>query len=318
MSVRRPEGVGPIGHQRSRRRQRLGLLLTRLLGSLFPLGATDVTCSAQDAAGNIAASNSRCGSGGRADTTSADDRRPRRPDAVEATPPANGATVTFTARPPATPSTGRLGRLSPVSGSLFPLGTTTVNCTAHDAAGEQRRLALRRPRPRHHAPELQRTPSLTVEAAPPTARPSTPPRPPATPSTAPSRSPAPPPPAASSPLGTTDRQLHSHDAAGNNAACSFTILVRDTTPPTIAAHANLTVEATAANGATVSYTAPTASDAVDGAVTVSCLPASGSLFPLATTTVTCTATTPPATTPPAASPSSSATPPRPRSPRTPT
>src|SRR5262249_12429975 len=42
-------------------------------------------------------------------------------------------------------------------------------------------------------------------------------------------------------------------------------------------------------GTTVTYTAPTATDLVDGARTVNCLPASGTAFSIATTTVTCTA-----------------------------
>ncbi len=62
----------------------------------------------------------------------------------------------------------------------------------------------------------------------------------------------------------------------------------------------ITVNATGANGATVTYTA-TASEPDDASATptVSCLPASGSTFPIGTTTVNCTASdaaTPPDTT----------------------
>jgi hypothetical protein len=53
--------------------------------------------------------------------------------------------------------------------------------------------------------------------------------------------------------------------------------------------ANLTVEAQGAAGATVSYSIPSATDAVDGAVPVVCAAASGSVFALGHTTVTCTA-----------------------------
>ncbi len=63
---------------------------------------------------------------------------------------------------------------------------------------------------------------------------------------------------------------------------------QDTTPPSVNCPANLTVEATSAAGVVVTFTA-TASDAVDGALTPTCSPASGSTFPLGTTTVTCTA-----------------------------
>ena len=64
----------------------------------------------------------------------------------------------------------------------------------------------------------------------------------------------------------------------------------DSTAPVIAPHADLEVNATSRNGALVSYTAPTATDDVDGTVPVTCLPASGSVFPRGTTNVTCTAT----------------------------
>src|SRR5262249_25663554 len=50
-----------------------------------------------------------------------------------------------------------------------------------------------------------------------------------------------------------------------------------------------TVVPTSSTGAIVSYTA-SASDKVDGAMTPKCAPASGSLFGLGTTTVTCSAT----------------------------
>jgi probable HAF family extracellular repeat protein len=62
----------------------------------------------------------------------------------------------------------------------------------------------------------------------------------------------------------------------------------DTTPPVITVPGNLSAEATGPGGAAVSFAA-SASDAVDGSVAVSCAPATGSTFPLGTTTVTCTA-----------------------------
>jgi hypothetical protein len=62
----------------------------------------------------------------------------------------------------------------------------------------------------------------------------------------------------------------------------------DTTPPVITVPADITVNATGPNGAVVTYTA-SASDLVDGPVTVTCTPASGSTFPFGTTTVSCSA-----------------------------
>ena len=62
----------------------------------------------------------------------------------------------------------------------------------------------------------------------------------------------------------------------------------DVTPPVIALKAGVFVQARFSPVA-VPYTLPTAVDAVDGPVPVSCSPASGSLFPYGTTSVTCVA-----------------------------
>jgi DNA-binding beta-propeller fold protein YncE len=53
---------------------------------------------------------------------------------------------------------------------------------------------------------------------------------------------------------------------------------------------NITTGATSTSGATVTYTPPTAGGGDASTPSVSCSPASGSLFPIGTTTVTCTAT----------------------------
>lgn len=68
------------------------------------------------------------------------------------------------------------------------------------------------------------------------------------------------------------------------------ITVNDVTPPVVTVD-DRTVEATSEDGARVEYTA-TARDAVAGPLPVDCDPASGSLFPVGTTEVTCTATDP--------------------------
>ena len=67
-------------------------------------------------------------------------------------------------------------------------------------------------------------------------------------------------------------------------------LPRDTTPPAILGELpDLRVEATGPNGATVSFGTPGGYDNQDGDVPVGCMPASGSIFPLGTTLVTCSA-----------------------------
>ena len=79
-------------------------------------------------------------------------------------------------------------------------------------------------------------------------------------------------------LGTTTVNCSATDAHSNTANGSFTVTVRDTTPPTLTLPANITAEATGPSGAAVSYSA-SASDLVDGAVAVNCSPTRGARSP---------------------------------------
>jgi hypothetical protein len=63
----------------------------------------------------------------------------------------------------------------------------------------------------------------------------------------------------------------------------------DATPPVITVPSSITAEATSASGASVSYSV-SATDDVDGSVTATCSPQSGSTFPFGITTVNCSAT----------------------------
>ena len=78
------------------------------------------------------------------------------------------------------------------------------------------------------------------------------------------------------------------DSAGNSSSAEFKVTVQDTTGPTLSLPASITAEATSLAGAVVSYGA-SANDLVDGAVAVSCSPASGSTFPIGVTSVNCSA-----------------------------
>ena len=71
---------------------------------------------------------------------------------------------------------------------------------------------------------------------------------------------------------------------------TFTVTVVDTTPPAIAGTVTGSAEAVGPGGSPVTFAAPTAVDAIDGPVPVTCSPTSGSTFPVGTTAVTCTAT----------------------------
>jgi len=78
------------------------------------------------------------------------------------------------------------------------------------------------------------------------------------------------------------------DDAGNTAAGAFSVVIQDTTPPSLTLPSDITEEATGAGGAVVTFDA-TATDIVDPIPTVSCIPPSGALFALGTTQVDCTA-----------------------------
>lgn len=92
------------------------------------------------------------------------------------------------------------------------------------------------------------------------------------------------------PLGTTTIECAATDDGGVTAGAAFDVTVVDTTAPMLAGvPAALAVEGAAPDGAVVTWPAPTATDIVDPAPAVACLPASGSSFPVGTTTVACTA-----------------------------
>src|SRR5206468_2226828 len=90
-------------------------------------------------------------------------------------------------------------------------------------------------------------------------------------------------------LGTTTVNCTATDTHGNIGTASFTVTVVDTTPPALILPSNITVAALNASGVPVNFTA-SANDLVDGALAAICLPASGSTFPIGTTTVNCSAT----------------------------
>jgi hypothetical protein len=84
-------------------------------------------------------------------------------------------------------------------------------------------------------------------------------------------------------LGATSVSCSATDAGGTTNG-SFVVLVTDTTPPVLTVPDNIE-----SDNPVVTFTA-TAVDNLDGAVPVTCSPASGSTFPTGTTTVRCAAT----------------------------
>jgi sugar lactone lactonase YvrE len=72
----------------------------------------------------------------------------------------------------------------------------------------------------------------------------------------------------------------------STSSTQFPVIIKDSTPPVISnVPADITKQATGDDGVTVTYTLPTATDLIDGAVTVTADKPSGSLFAVGVTTV---------------------------------
>lgn len=85
-------------------------------------------------------------------------------------------------------------------------------------------------------------------------------------------------------IGATTVNAMATDLLGNQSSSSFVVTVRDTTAPVVQSHPDVIVEATQSWGATVTYAPGTATDAV-GVASLTYSQASGTPFPLGTTTV---------------------------------
>ncbi|HEU4412789.1 MAG TPA: HYR domain-containing protein [Polyangiaceae bacterium] len=99
-----------------------------------------------------------------------------------------------------------------------------------------------------------------------------------------------PPPNTVFPIGPTTVTCVATDPLGNQAFASFDVTVVDHLGPAFGnAPPSVTVEPAGPDGTPVTFDPPYAIDLVDGPRAVACEPASGSIFPLGTTMVTCTA-----------------------------
>ena len=108
----------------------VAVICTPASGSTFSLGTTTVNCTATDEAGNTASGSFTVTV---VDTTAPVLTLPA-DMTIEAAGP-DGATATFTATATDLVDGDVAVICTPASGSTFALGTTTVNCTATDAAG---------------------------------------------------------------------------------------------------------------------------------------------------------------------------------------
>jgi hypothetical protein len=248
-------------------------------GSTFPIGTTAVTCTATDDAGNTA----ECSF-----TVTVEDTTPPEitcPDDIvaECTGP-DGAVVTFEAT--ASDACGDVTvECVPPSGSTFPIGTTTVTCTATDESGNTAECSLDVTVEDTTPPEITCPDDIVEECTGPDgtfitweatatdvcgdvtvecdADPGT------------------------FPCGEFTVTCTATDAAGNTSECSFTITVQDTTPPDINCPEDICVDGS--DVPVVVDFETTATDICDLDVDVMCNPPSGSVFNPGTTTVVCAA-----------------------------
>lgn len=179
----------------------------------------------------------------------------------------------------------------PPSGSTFPLGDTTVTCAATDTAGNEATTQFTVTVTDTGAPELSQPSDMLVAPTGPDGAVVEFDLPTASDDVDTDLEVACVPSSGSVfAIGVTTVTCEVEDQAGNPASVSFTVTVQDEQAPVVTPPDDVTAAAESIDGATVTYGGGSAVDVVDGDLPISCLPASGSLFAIGVTTVTCSAT----------------------------
>jgi HYR domain len=180
---------------------------------------------------------------------------------------------------------------APASGASFAVGSTNVSCIATDAL--QQKASCTFPvtvmAPVAAAPAIVCPANLTVSSPDGKAVSATFSSPTVTGGAAPVTTSCSPASGSSFALGQTAVMCKATDSQLRSNSCQFSLTVTAPAAPTITCSAAQTVQATTSAGATVNYAAPTVTGAA-APVAVTSQPASGSVFPIGTTTVTATAT----------------------------
>jgi MYXO-CTERM domain-containing protein len=257
---------------------------SRASGSQFPLATTPVSVTATDALGRTASCTFTVTV---RDTTAPSLTCPS--DVTVDAQDTEGATVTY---PPASTSdavSSPAVTYSQGSGTRFGVGTTVVTVTARDGAGNTATCSFKvivqlPPEPSVTCPAetvAEATSSTGALVSYPSATAS---------GTAPvvlgySHASG-----SQFPLATTPVTVTATDALGRTASCTFTVTVRDTTPPDVGCPGPLTVEAQSSTGADAVFSLAAPRDAVTSSPTVSSSHAPGSRFPLGSTEVRVSAT----------------------------
>jgi hypothetical protein len=172
---------------------------------------------------------------------------------------------------------------SPASGATFPIGSTSVSLTASDAAGNTATASFSVTVQDTIAPEVSAPGNITAEATSADGAVVSYPAATSTDAVGVTLTTSNPPSGSTFPLGTTNVVVTAKDAAGNTGSDDFTVTVVDTTAPALNVPANQVLEATSANGAAATF-APSATDAV-GVTSLTTTHASGSTFPIGSTSV---------------------------------
>jgi hypothetical protein len=255
-------------------------------GSVFPHGMTVVECTALDSFGN----ESRCQF-----KVSVVDTRPPEihcpEDIVAECSSTGGTTVNFAVSAEDACDPHPDVSCQPPPGSVFPVGTTEVHCTATDDSGNSSWCSFRvtvqdTTPPRITCP----VDAILIECAGDNSAPANYPAPVASDLCDSSPEVLCDPPAGTIlSLGTHPITCTATDDAGNKASCSFEVKIVDTAPPALTCMDDITTECQSPEGSSVSYPPPVPTDRCDPAPNLSCLPASGSLFPIGQSTVMCTA-----------------------------
>jgi hypothetical protein len=259
-------------------------------GSQFPLGTTTVTYEALDAAGNMGTASF---------TVTVQDNE----DPVVTVPAniavnndagQNGAVVTYAAAS----ATDNVGVTSGptltaglASGSLFPIGVTTVSYEALDAAGNTGAASFIVTVTDIVPPTLTVPADITVnvDSGQPTAVVSFTPTATDNSGVAPTIVSAPPS-GSAFPIGMTTVTVTATDASGNPTVNTFVVTVIDNEPPALTVPADITVNVGPGQSTAMVNFTPTATDNSGVAPTIVSAPPSGSAFPIGMTTVTVTAT----------------------------
>ncbi|MGE0639272.1 MAG: HYR domain-containing protein [Thermoanaerobaculia bacterium] len=252
-------------------------------GSVFPVGTNPVACTATDAGGNV-------GNGG-FNVTVSDDEDPTivpLPDLMlDNDAGLCSAVATFSPTFGDNCPGATVDCVLP-SGSAFPVGTSPVTCTVTDAAGMQTSgqfdvIVSDVEAPVVDAPDsvADNDPGLcsAVVSFTPTASDNCAVVGPIS---------CVPPSGSAFPVGSTPGLCTADDAAGNQGSDPFTVTVNDVEPPVLICPADIELDVPPyATGGTVDFDDPVGSDNCPGLADPICDPASGTFFPVGTTTVDC-------------------------------